>query len=872
MREKALSNCYLAPNHLQEWFNSGVDESLVRLNVVSLSEYQPYEYLCYGLPNSERRNDGRLRDKWLKKYSHTEEGGWWCSGIDVLTGEPAEWGQFKPDRPRSYQKNPLGFDPNPKIKVLKYEAPPKVSTEIYALRVNFFISWTIVRNKNEEAKKEWSQRLLGTIKPLIEEEKKVKLPTNARNPEKTSGSGRDNTEEQGESTSLRKLYSACERGEYGEVDRIFQTVWDRYRDNQTQFRFYDSRGIEGFEILVIEDRGFWQWVIDNPSIPVIVTEGAKKAGALITAEYVGIALPGINNGYRAPKDELGNLIELPYLIPQLKAFAVPGREIIFCFDQDKSFKTIKNSRRAIIKTGKLLAKEGCKVKVISWKHPEKGVDDLIAARGIECFKEAYRKRKSLAQFQVYELLDLSRYVSLKIQEQFLPEGLIPPDSAQIIGLKSAKGTGKTEWLMRIVEKAIDLGQRVLVITHRIQLAKALCCRFGIDHIEEVRESETGGIFGYGLCIDSLHPHSMASFNPEDWSEGLVILDECEQIIWHMLNSNTCIKNRVPILENFSELLNIVVNSGGKIYLSDADLSPIAIDYVKQLIQTPVEFWIAENTFNPILGKRKLFVYSGADPSSLINKLMEALARGEKVLIHVGAQKNKQTWGTIQLEKYILEKFPQLKILRIDGQSVADPEHAAYNCMGKLNAIIPNFEVVIASPTIETGVSIDMKGHFNSVWGIATGVQSTDAVCQTLERCRDDVPRHLWARKTGTNRVGNGSYHLKSLLKSQHQITRANMQLLQIAGAGDDLDYLDFDYQEAHLITWAKRACVINLGMINYREEIVEKLVDYGYELVSLSETEEERESRKQLKQEMTDSRNKKLSRILLPSKPTVTTI
>ena len=765
-RQWYAPNRYLAPNNLQEWLNSCVDEALIRLNVISLSGYQPYEYLCYGLPNSERRNDGRLRDKWLQRYSHTEEGGWWCSGIDVLTGEPAAWGQFKPDRPRCYRKKPQGFDPNPKIKTLKYAAPPTVSTEIYALRVPLEI---------------WQK---------IAERHSVPMPDNLV-VDPTTG------------------YAA----------------------------------------------GFWQWVIDNPSIPVIVTEGAKKAGALITAEYVAIALPGINNGYRAPKDEFGNLIKLPYLIPQLKAFAVPGREIIFGFDKDKSFKTIKDSRRAIIKTGKLLAKEGCTVKVISWKYPEKGVDDLIAVRGLECFKEAYRKRKSLAQFQISELLDLGDYVSERVNEEFLPEGLTPPDSAQIIGLKSAKGTGKTEWLMRKVEKAIPLGQRVLVITHRIQLAKALCCRFQIEHIEEIRESSTGGILGYGLCIDSLHPKSMARFNPEEWSEGLVILDECEQIIWHMLNSNTCIKNRVPILENFSELLNIITESGGKIYISDADLSRIAIDYVKQLIREPVELWVGENTFNPILGKRKLFVYSGADPLSLVNKLIEAIAKGEKVLIHVSAQKNRHKWGTIQLEKYIFDKFPQLKILRIDGESVADPEHAAYNCMGKLNTIVPNFEVVIASPTIETGVSIDVKGHFNSVWGIATGVQSTDAVCQTLERCREHVPRHLWARKTGTNRVGNGSYHLKSLLKSQHQITRANMQLLQIAGVGDDVEYVDFDYQKAHLITWAKRACVINLGMSNYREEIVEKLVDSGYELVSLSETEEERESRQKLKQEMTSSRD-----------------
>ncbi|MEM8832641.1 MAG: DUF3854 domain-containing protein [Cyanobacteria bacterium P01_G01_bin.19] len=50
---------------------------------------------------------------------------------------------------------------------------------------------------------------------------------------------------------------------------------------------------------------FWEWVINNPEIPLIITEGAKKAAALISTGYAAIALPGIFNGYRQPKDEFG---------------------------------------------------------------------------------------------------------------------------------------------------------------------------------------------------------------------------------------------------------------------------------------------------------------------------------------------------------------------------------------------------------------------------------------------------------------------------------------------------------------------------------------------------------------------------------------
>jgi len=60
--------------------------------------------------------------------------------------------------------------------------------------------------------------------------------------------------------------------------------------------------------------------VNHPSIP-LCTEGAKKAGALLTAGYAAIALPGVNGGYRVQQDELGNRISKSRLIPQLLKLA-----------------------------------------------------------------------------------------------------------------------------------------------------------------------------------------------------------------------------------------------------------------------------------------------------------------------------------------------------------------------------------------------------------------------------------------------------------------------------------------------------------------------------------------------------------------------
>jgi hypothetical protein len=759
----------ITKKHFSEWINSAVDNDLIKLNVKSLSGFEPYDRLLYGIDSLDRRNDGRIRDKILNRYAHCENGGWWVSGIDILTGEDSQWGQLKPDIPYQYQETYKGFDPkfSENNKIIKYEPPKNVPTEIFALSVPLHL-WKAIANRYN-----------------------IPLPLNIVIPPAPLNKG----------------------------------------------------GAEGGGM------GFWTWVINHPSIPLIITEGAKKAGAIITAHYVAIALPGIYNGYRQKKDDYGRKIGLPSLIPQLKAFAQPDREIIFCFDNDFKPKTIKNVRTAIATTGRLFIKQGCRVSVISWNYPEKGIDDLIAARGVDCFSELYKARLPLSRFNLISLLDLSKYNPLKVNVRYLDENLVPPETAQIIGLRSPKGTGKTEWLVRIIQKFIPEGKPVLVITHRIQLAKALCARFGIDHIEEVKKSETKGILGYGLCIDSLHPNSGARFNAEDWSEAVVVMDECEQVIWHALESSTCRDNRVAILENLQRLLKIVIATGGQIYLSDADLSCIAIDYIQQLTGHCVQTWIVDNVYCSSK-KRLLYNYSGSDPRELISASVKAIEKGEKVLIQTTGQKIQSKWGSTNLESYLSQKFPQLKILRIDSESVSEPGHKAMGCMENLNAILPLYDIVICSPVVETGVSIDIKDHFDSVWCIAYGLQTVDAVCQALERLRDDVPRHIWIKTTAKgNRIGNGSTSVKTLLRSQHQQTKSNILLLQQAGF-DEFDELDVNFSPSSLIAWAKRAILVNVGKNNYREEIIDKLLTTGYELAKpLAEDTEDSESiRNQIKE------------------------
>jgi hypothetical protein len=49
----------------------------------------------------------------------------------------------------------------------------------------------------------------------------------------------------------------------------------------------------------------------------------------------------------------------------------------------------------------------------------------------------------------------------------------------------------------------------------------------------------------------------------------------------------------------------------------------------------------------------------------MSAIENAIKHNQKIIIHTGGQKAKSTWGSFNLEKVLKQKYPELKILRID---------------------------------------------------------------------------------------------------------------------------------------------------------------------------------------------------------------
>lgn len=128
---------------------------------------------------------------------------------------------------------------------------------------------------------------------------------------------------------------------------------------------------------------FWKKVIDS-SRPIIFTEGAKKAAALLSAGMIAVSVRGTCHAveYSKENDSVHVALRKP-----LQVFLKQPRQISINFDKDQWDYSVAKVNASTAILGSLLDQQGAIVKVIVMPGPEKAADDLIMARGAHAFKE-----------------------------------------------------------------------------------------------------------------------------------------------------------------------------------------------------------------------------------------------------------------------------------------------------------------------------------------------------------------------------------------------------------------------------------------------------------------------------------------------------
>ncbi len=324
----------------------------------------------------------------------------------------------------------------------------------------------------------------------------------------------------------------------------------------------------------------------------------------------------------------------------------------------------------------------------------------------------------------------------QVNQQWISNAsLDPPEPDTISFIKSGLGTGKTTLLKKWLKEewpdygAFALGCRNTLLHH-------FCESAGFYHIHEddfgdMRHDPLGQ---FALCVDSL-----LKFQAADFEGKILILDEVQSIIPHLLTSSTIPKHlRNRIINLFQE----AINRASKVICLDGNLSDWVVEFFQESAPDKKIVRI-ENVFRKT---PNITLYQGSitnrgkinnrDRTGLINKMLTS----SRPAIVADSQKNCEELDEL-LSQY------GYNVLRIDSTTsgsdyakefLADPDKYL-----KANQI----DALILSPSAESGIDISIKDYFSDLFILAFGTLGVDNMRQMSQRIRERIPTHLWVNES-----------------------------------------------------------------------------------------------------------------------------
>ncbi|MBQ5946298.1 plasmid replication protein, CyRepA1 family [Massilia sp. ST3] len=298
-------------------------------------------------------------------------------------------------------------------------------------------------------------------------------------------------------------------------------------------------------------------------------------------------------------------------------------------------------------------------------------------------------------------------------------------------VRSPKGSGKTEWLKKIVDRCRQLNQSVLLIGHRQTLIQGIAQRLGLicyfyiegDRIKNNRSEEY-----YAICVDSIGKLLRPNLDHYD----IVIIDESEQVFSHLTADTLRSKRRTCY-----QKLIYFLRSAKSIIVTDADLGPITVVAVCEAVkrETPYQFYL-----NRYKESRCAFYYFQSD-DHLIHDMIEAIRAGGR---HYVATNSKiKAENLLEMIRYEFGDHRRTMLVTSDTTGDANVK----NFVNNIKKEILNYDVIIASPTLGTGVDItfdDQAQLIDTVYGFFVARVNTHFdIDQQLARVRHPKLIKAW---------------------------------------------------------------------------------------------------------------------------------
>jgi len=350
---------------------------------------------------------------------------------------------------------------------------------------------------------------------------------------------------------------------------------------------------------------------------------------------------------------------------------------------------------------------------------------------------------------------------------------LPPEQLEMFGNSVNKQQEKPEvipQIERIHHKG--LGMKFLSINARIALGREQAIKWEFTWIEDADldgKEEFGGeklattsiienLDEIGLCWDSL-----GKVFGRDWSNTMVVIDELELGLNHLVTSSTCRDRRSFILLTIEKKLKECLDNDGLVVVADADLTDCSLDYLTAITPGHTPFIVSHDFKGD---PWEVDFYTGKR-DELLTQIDEWLSNEncEPIAVTLDNQLEAES-----LSNYLIKKYPYLKnevggLIRIDSK-VTQTDFGK-DFVKRPNQNIEKYKpkALFYTPSLGVGCSIDIH-HFERVFGLFYGNLEPSQCRQSLARVREAVPRTVWAKARGMTPENEPTSYLPEAIKQR----------------------------------------------------------------------------------------------------------
>jgi hypothetical protein len=289
---------------------------------------------------------------------------------------------------------------------------------------------------------------------------------------------------------------------------------------------------------------------------------------------------------------------------------------------------------------------------------------------------------------------------------------IDDDEMKVLNIKSPYGTGKTVFLKELFKEYPEMTKKTLMISYRVTLAHAFEATF-----TEFSNYKNGNDYTSDKLIISTESLLKMTNSGKLKRYQYIIIDEAESVL-NQFNSFNTFKGKSA--QSFELLVHLC--KVGKTIMMDGDSSDRVMafcDFIGPTIHINNIVNFNTKTLNIYHGKQSLNEFE-----SLIFKDLD---ENKKICIP-----SMSATYIIELQQKILNKYPKMNVLLYTSTTSDDEKRDVMEIETKW----AQAQVVLYSPTIEAGISCNVPGYFDRIFGyLCSNSCSQRSYMQMLSRIR-----------------------------------------------------------------------------------------------------------------------------------------